>query len=80
MSYILEALKKSQAERARSAVPGVDAQPVPTIASRAPLALRTWAIAALIVLAACAAIYWQRPWTRSEPAAPRSISPADWPP
>ena len=76
MSYILEALKKAQAERARGAVPGVDAQPVPTVASRAPVSLRTWAITVIVLLAACAALYWQGPWTRSEPAAPAVLAKA----
>ena len=76
MSYILEALKKAQAERARGAVPGVDAQPVPTVASRAPVSLRTWIITVFVLLAVCAALYWQGPWTRSDPAAPAVLAQA----
>ena len=71
MSYILEALKKAQAERARGAVPGVDAQPVPTVASRAPVSLQTWAITVFVLLAFCAALYWQGPWRRSDSVAPK---------
>jgi general secretion pathway protein B len=70
MSYILEALKKAQAERAHGAVPGVDAQPVPTIAPRAPVSMQTWMITVLVLLAACAALFWLGPWTRPEPALP----------
>jgi general secretion pathway protein B len=70
MSYILEALKKAQAERAHGAVPGVDAQPVPTIAPRAPVSMQTWVITVLVLLALCAALYWLGPWTRQEPALP----------
>ena len=74
MSYILEALKKAQAERARGAVPGVDAQPVPTIASRAPVSLQTWAITVFVLLAFCAALYWQGPWRRSDSVAPKVVA------
>lgn len=70
MSYILEALKKAQAERAHGAVPGVDAQPVPTIAPRAPVPMRTWVITVLLLLALCAALFWLGPWTRQEPVLP----------
>jgi len=62
MSYILEALKKAQAERARGAVPGMDAQPVPTIPSEAPVSMRTWVITVLVLLALCVLLYWQWPW------------------
>ena len=68
MSYILEALKKAQAERAHGAIPGVHAQPVPTIAARAPVSMQTWTITILVLLAACAALFWLGPWTRPEPA------------
>lgn len=74
MSYILEALKKAQAERARGAVPGVDAQPVPTISSRAPVSLRAWAITVFVLLAFCAALYWQGPWSRSDSVAPKVVA------
>jgi general secretion pathway protein B len=70
MSYILEALKKAQAERAHGAVPGVDAQPVPTIAPRAPVSMQTWVITVLVLLALCAALLWLGPWTRPESALP----------
>lgn len=66
MSYILEALKKAQAERARGAVPGVDAQPVPTIAARAPIPMRTWMIFVLILSILIVALYWHGPWNRPE--------------
>jgi general secretion pathway protein B len=79
MSYILEALKKAQAERARGAVPGVDAQPVPTIAPRAPVSMRTWVITVLGLLAAGAAWFWQRPLTRPEPATPAVVAQAPEP-
>lgn len=58
MSYILEALKKAQAERARGAVPGVDAQPLPTIAPRAPLGRWLGMTATLAALAVAAVWLW----------------------
>lgn len=76
MSYILEALKKAQAERARGDVPGVNAQPVPTIAARAPSPLRPWMFVLLAALVACAVLFWQWPWTRPEPAAPAPVAQA----
>jgi general secretion pathway protein B len=64
MSYILEALKKAQAERAHGAVPGVDAQPVPTIAARSPVPMGAWIIIVLVLLVSVAILYWQEPWSR----------------
>ena len=69
MSYILEALKKAQAERARGAVPGVDAQPVPTIQHQPQALWGAWIAAMLALLAVGAFVYWQGPWTRQEPVA-----------
>jgi len=76
MSYILEALKKAQAERAHGAVPGVDAQPVPTIAPRAPVSMRTWMITVLVLLVLCTLLFWQGPWTRLAPASPAVVARA----
>jgi general secretion pathway protein B len=75
MSYILEALKKAQAERARGAVPGVDAQPVPTMAPRAPASLWLWPTGALAALALAAVLFWpasdrERPIASVEPTPP----------
>nr|WP_217343799.1 general secretion pathway protein GspB [Noviherbaspirillum sp. L7-7A]MBV0877884.1 general secretion pathway protein GspB [Noviherbaspirillum sp. L7-7A] len=72
MSYILEALKKAQAERARGAIPGVDAQPLPTIAPRAPARQWLWITGALAALALGAVLLWpaaqtQQPGTPAEP-------------
>jgi len=75
MSYILEALKKAQAERARGAVPGVDAQPVPTMAPRAPASVWLWPTGALAALALAAVLFWpasdkERPIAAVEPTPP----------
>jgi general secretion pathway protein B len=76
MSYILEALKKAQAERAHGAIPRVDAQPVPSIALRAPVSIRTWIVTVLVLLAACAVLFWIWPWTRPGPASPAVVARA----
>ena len=67
MSYILEALRKAQAERARGAVPGVDAQPVPTMVPQSPVGTGIWISAVLALLATCAVLLWLRPWTDAGP-------------
>ena len=79
MSYILEALRKAQAERARGAVPGVDAQPVPTIVEHTPVGPVVWAAAGLALLAVCAALLWLRPGTGSDAGAPPVAAPATQP-
>jgi general secretion pathway protein B len=76
MSYILEALKKAQAERARGAVPGVDAQPVPTMQHQPPAARGAWIAATLALLGVGALIYWQGPWTSPAPVARVIDTPA----
>lgn len=76
MSYILEALKKAQAERARGAVPGVDAQPVPTIPSRASVSIGIWAVTVLVLLATSVLLYWQGPWLHSGPDSPAPVAQA----
>ena len=71
MSYILEALRRSQAERERGRVPGIDAQPAPAEppagASRAlPMVWVASAMGLLLLLAAAVAAAW---WTRQPPRA-----------
>ena len=78
MSYILEALKKAQAERARGAVPGVDAQPVPTMAPRAPARQWLWPTGALAALALGAVLFWpasdkERHSASVEPTPPATV-------
>jgi general secretion pathway protein B len=76
MSYILEALRKAQAERARGAVPGVDAQPVPTMVPQSPVGPGIWITAVLALLAVCAVLLWLRPWTdNGAPPAARAPEP-----
>lgn len=79
MSYILEALKKAQAERARGAIPGVDAQPLPTIAPHTPARQWLWITGALLALGLGAVLLWpaaqmqQQRVTPAEPTPPVAI-------
>lgn len=75
MSYILEALKKAQAERARGAIPGVDAQPLPTIAPRAPARQWLWITGALLALALGAVLLWPVTQTQRQPGTPAEPTP-----
>lgn len=71
MSYILDALKRADAERARGTVPGLHAQPVATPGRIAPSARtgRWLAIAAALVLGSIAAgVGWRYGPTAGVPA------------
>lgn len=69
MSYILEALKKAQAERQLGALPTIHAAPfqagLPGVAS-APARKPLWL--ALSVLALLALLLWRQPWRSTAPA------------
>ena len=85
MSYILEALRRSQAERERGQVPGLHAQPVPgepdlPRGARRGLPMRGLALG-LVAGAAVAALAWwlSRPATAPAPA-PAAVAPAAPPP
>ena len=78
MSYILDALRRADAERQRGSVPGLHAQPAPTAAApgaarRASVPL-VWVLAGGGLLLAIALLLW---WTGREraPAAP-AVQPA----
>lgn len=66
MSYILDALRRADAERQHGQVPGLNAAPAVPVRSNPPLqgTLRWWALG-LVVLAALAAVGW---WWGSRPA------------
>lgn len=71
MSYILEALRRSQAERERGRVPGLDAQPAPGEAAHGagrglPLTWLASGLGLLLFLGAIVAAGW---WTRQSPPA-----------
>lgn len=73
MSYILEALRKSDQQRQRGAAPTLPAAPAPAAASRQPAFLLYGLLAALLVGAGMV-IGWLRPW-QSEQAAPARPAP-----
>lgn len=73
MSYILDALKKSEQQRQRGAAPITLATPTATVAPRSPAAYRT-GLLALALIAAGVAIGWLRPW--QSPAPVTVVKPA----
>jgi general secretion pathway protein B len=82
MSYILEALKKAQAERARGTVPNVNAQPLAPSAPGLQKRRATLVLGAAALAAVCAALAlaWIAPWQReridSAPLAAAAPTPA----
>jgi general secretion pathway protein B len=81
MSYILEALKKSQAERQLGALPTIhapslhgEAAAAPGAAWKKPLPLAVMAMAAVIV--ALLALVWRQPATTAAPAGAAAAAPA----
>lgn len=69
MSYILDALKKAEAERHIGQVPGLHVQPAAALPPGPALgrASRVWLIAAAVLLASGAALAWLRPWQAPVP-------------
>ena len=80
MSYILDALRRAEAERQRGQVPGLDAQPVARPAdSDAPRRLPLGSLVAGAVLLAAgitAAVWWRTQPTVAPAAAPAMTPPA----
>ncbi len=71
MSYILDALRRAEADRQRGQVPGLSAQPALAPADAdapARLPAWAWAVAAVAVIALGVAVLWLRP-----PAAPVAV-------
>lgn len=71
MSYILDALQKSEQARQHGRVPDLNtlaaaARPSPEAVPRSPSAVT---IAALVVVSGLAALGWWRPWTTGTPSA-----------
>lgn len=79
MSYILDALKKAEAERERSAVPGLHAQAGFDGDADAPRGWRGPLVAVAGALLAAAAVAVWMGWGRSEPAAPLAAAPTPVP-
>ena len=77
MSYILDALKRAEAERSRGAVPNIHAPSVPVGtaagegAASSPL---MWLIAAPLLALLAAAVWW---WSADRPAAPGAVAATD---
>ncbi|MDO8208635.1 MAG: general secretion pathway protein GspB [Gallionella sp.] len=73
MSYILEALKKSDQQRQRSAAPTLPAATVAVEATRKPV---YYGLLAVVLLGAGIAIGWLRPWQAELPAPEAKYSAA----
>lgn len=77
MSYILDALKRAEAERSRGAVPNIHAPTVPVGSAAgegeasSPL---TWLIAASLLALLAAAVWW---WSADSPATPGAVAASD---
>ncbi len=75
MSYILDALRRSQAERERGQVPGLDARPgaVAAVPSAPPGQRWRWvALATFVLLGAGLALFW---WSRAAPPGGLTLPP-----
>jgi general secretion pathway protein B len=78
MSYILDALRKSDQQRQRGAAPTLLLGQATAVAPKQP-ALLSYGLLALVLLGAGIAIGWLRPW-QPEPAAPAPVAIAAKPP
>ncbi len=79
MSYILDALKRAEAERSRGAVPDIHAQSVPlgsTAGEGAAAGPVVWLVAALVLATLAAAVWW---WSAQRPTAPGAVAASDDP-
>src|ERR1035437_10685413 len=78
MSYILDALRKSDQQRQRGAAPTLLLGQAAAVAPKQP-ALLSYGLLALVLLGAGIAIGWLRPW-QPEPASPAPVAIAAKPP
>lgn len=88
MSYILDALKKAEAERNSESVPGIHTQPVFVATHAAPVSLRRmpwlW-IGATVAALGLGALAWFKPWEpprqsgAQPPASTQAVPPATAP-
>lgn len=79
MSFILDALRRAESERARGQVPGLHDQPPLPAAAVPRSAWPTWAwalLASLVLLLAAAAGWWLRPQAAVVPVNVQPASPA----
>ena len=82
MSFILDALRRAESERARGQVPGLHDQPPLPAAAVPRSAWPTWAwalLASLVLLLAAAAGWWLRPQAAVVPVNVQPASPAPAP-
>lgn len=75
MSFILEALKKSDQQRQRGATPTLPTAQAPVAAPKQP-AFLYYGLLAAVLLAAGIVIGWLRPWQAEQPLAPATESVA----
>src|SRR5258706_15746840 len=81
MSYILDALRKSDLERKRGQVPSLSPAPLGAPASAARVARWPWALALLLAVNAVVLAAWMRPWEeRPAPLAARPAAAGNQPP
>jgi general secretion pathway protein B len=73
MSYILDALRKSDQQRRRGAVPGLPAAPV-TITVLERSKFFSYALLGIFLLEIIIAIVWLHPWRSQPPEAPTNMS------
>jgi general secretion pathway protein B len=83
MSYILDALRRADAERSRGAVPGLHAQNIPVDATPAPRSAvpLTWIVGAVVVVIAAGGLAlafgpWRAPAIGPAPTPEARIAPA----
>lgn len=81
MSYILDALKKSELERQQGRVPDLTTAPV--VVGRASagdaVSRRPYLVAAIVLLAVAGALIWWRPWQQGGQAEPAAVPAAPAP-
>lgn len=73
MSYILDALRKSDQQRQRGAAPTLRRAPVTAVAPKQP-AFLLYGLFAAVLLGAGIAIGWLRPWQLEQPPAPQVVA------
>lgn len=73
MSYILDALRKSDQQRQRGAAPTLRTAPVTAVAAKQPAFLLVGLFAA-VLLGAGIAIGWLRPWQPEQAPAPQAVA------
>lgn len=73
MSYILDALRKSDQQRKHGAAPTLRMVPVAAVAPKQP-AFLLYGLFAAVLLGAGIAIGWLRPWQPVQPPAPQAVA------